>query len=385
MIAKVSSVGARGAVGLSSLQMAMGVRARVFEPRSLPWHDKRGREIGMGLAGGLGQAAHGFGRLVLLAGPALSEAAAPLLDGPDGPGGAELAPIPVILCIAEPGRPDDEQRPVAEWMAALADRTGLAIDVANSSLVREGQAGFATALGVAKALLDGGARAVLVGGVDSYYHRGVVEWLDRNHRLHALEAEDGFVPSEAAAFLLLERGKSERGASERGASERGASERGAFERGKGGGVGSIVYAEAAREPAGLGDDAAPNHAAVTTALLERAEAAAGGPIGWAITDLNGERHRQREWQMAQQRVLATDVEVTKWAWDTGDVGAAAGPLNAVLALTMLRLGLAPAERAVLSLASEGAERGVVVLVGAGPSGAGPSGAGPSVAGGKVAS
>ncbi len=331
MIAKVAGVGARGAVGLSSLQMAMGIRSRLFEPRSLPWLDKRGREMGMALSGGLGIASHGVERFVALATPALSEAAALLLRAP----GSGAQGVPLVVCLPEPGRPDDDPRMNGAILSTLMESTGIAVDLARSSVVREGQAGFAMALGKAKALLDGGAGSVLVGGVDSYYHRGVLEWLDRGHRLHALDAEDGIVPSEAAAFLLLQRGK-------------------------GAGSGAVLYAESGREP-NAADGGEPNLAGTTTGLLERAQAATGGPIRWAITDLNGERHRQREWQMASGRALATDYELTKWAWSLGDVGAASGPVYAAVALTMMRLGLAPAERAVIALHSEGVERGVVVL------------------------
>ena len=69
MIADVVAVGARGPLGLSGLQVAMSVRAGKLEPRSIRQRDKRDREIGIALTGGLGETLYGFHRFVALATP----------------------------------------------------------------------------------------------------------------------------------------------------------------------------------------------------------------------------------------------------------------------------------------------------------------------------
>jgi 3-oxoacyl-[acyl-carrier-protein] synthase-1 len=334
MIADVWGMGARGPLGLSALQVAMGVRARSFEPRSVHLLDKRGREVGMGVTGGLGVHAYGFDRLVMLAAPALAEAVAQL---PASRRPSRDRPLPVILCLAEPGRPDDEPRIEDELAAAIAERADLPLDLERTALVRKGQASFTQALVLAKHLLDGGAPAVAVGGVDSYFHPGVVRWLDEGYRLQTLDAEDGFIPSEAAAFLVLGRGK---------AAER---------------LGAVVDVANGEEPH-FDDPDEPNIARATTDIVVEVTSRAGMP-SWTIVDINGERQRQREWAMASHRVVPAGSHETRWVWDTGDVGAASGPLFATIALAHCRLGCAPADRALLALHSEGPDRGVVVLEG----------------------
>jgi 3-oxoacyl-[acyl-carrier-protein] synthase-1 len=49
------------------------------------------------------------------------------------------------------------------------------------------------------------AEAVIVGGIDSYYDPDLLEWLDQEMRLHGLECENGFIPGEAAAFVVVAR------------------------------------------------------------------------------------------------------------------------------------------------------------------------------------
>ena len=334
MMADVVGMGARGPLGLSALQVAMAVRARSFEPRSVHLLDRKGREVGMGVTGGLGENSYGFDRLVALAAPALAEAIAQLTSEQRP---SSERPLPTFLCLAEEGRPDDEPRIEEELLRSAAERASVPLDVDRSAVVRRGQAGFAHALLLAKHAMDGGAPIVAVGGVDSYFHPSVVRWLDESYRLQTLDAEDGFIPSEAAAFLVLGRG---------GSADR---------------LGAIIDVAAGQE-AHYDDPEQPNIARSTTDLLLQLSRRAGQP-SWTIVDLNGERHRQREWAMASQRAVPPEAHETRWVWDTGDVGAASGPLFATIALAHCRLGCAPSERAMLALHSEGAERGVVVLEG----------------------
>ncbi|MCA9621881.1 MAG: hypothetical protein KC731_22810 [Myxococcales bacterium] len=325
MIADVVAMGARSATGLSSLQIALCARAHMFEPTSLSWRDKRNQPMGMALAGGLGTQVHGFERLVGLAAPALSEALAQRGHTP------EDRPLPLIVGVARPGRPDRDPR-IAELAGAIGDRAGVAIDEERRAVIAEGQAGFASALLLAKRWLDEGTPRVAVGGVDSYYHPEVLRWLDEGYRLQAVGAEDGFIPGEGAAFLLLERG---------------------------GGLGRVLHAAVAKEETDGREDV-PNLASATTGLLHALREQVG-EVRWAISDQNGERARAREWALATGRALGGEIAETKPVWDLGDVGAASGPLFSVLALSSARLGFAPHPSCALVLQSDGPERGVVAL------------------------
>jgi 3-oxoacyl-[acyl-carrier-protein] synthase-1 len=332
MIAEVASTGARGPLGFSSLQVAMAVRAQRLEPKSIPWRDRHGHEIGIALTGGLGSSSHGLARMVALAAPALAEAIAGITG--------ELAvtdarPIPLVVCLPEPGRPDDE--PAFEAVVAMiAERSGVAVDRERSAVVRRGQAGFAFAIEMAKLLLDAGAARVAVGGVDSYYHPGVLQWLDRGYRLHTLNAEDGFIPSEGASFLVLTRGGATR-------------------------LAQIVDVATGTEAAALAGDDQPNNGDTMTALLAALQRRAGAPLEWAITDFNGERHRYNEWSKASLRALPRNISHSKWVWDLGDVGAASGAMYTTIAITLCRMGAAPSTRAVMALHSEGPDRGALLI------------------------
>lgn len=334
MIADVVSVGARGPLGLSSLQVTLCARAHKLEPRSVRIRDRRGQEIGMALTGGLGEGLHGYPRLVALAAPALFEAVSSVP--------AELRPeraLPLVLSVPERGRPDDDQRLTRGMLGELAERSGVRLDE-RSVTMRMGHAGFAHALQLAKEMLDEGKEMVCVGGVDSYYHPALLQWLDRERRLHAVGADDGFIPSEAAAFLVLSR------------LPQGARR-----------LGRVLEVETSEELAAGGDDE-PNVGLAMRLMIEALLARAGAFL-WALSDDNGEPHRHAEWLEAQRRALPPGLVDTRIVWDTGDVGAASGALFATIALLSIDLGCASAPRVLVALHSDGKERGLVALAGAG--------------------
>jgi 3-oxoacyl-[acyl-carrier-protein] synthase-1 len=342
LLANVVSAGARCPLGLSALQMTMCVRARKSEPRSTDLLDKRGREVGACLTPGLPEDLYGYERMLALAAPALREAV-----------GVEAGgwPLALALALPEAGRPDDHARLNREVIGDLAARSGVALDGDRSIVIRAGHAAGALAMEAAVGMLASGAQAALVGGVDSYFHPDTLRWLDEECRLHALDAENGLVPSEGAAFLLLSRAGARLG--------------GSREAGQGRPLAVVRFAEGAREEAALSGE--PNVGRAMTELLRRAsEHVRDRLIPWALTDLNGERHRLREWMFASSRgALADDAVHSRFVEDLGDMGAATGPSLAAMVCTLWRVGCAPARSAVVALHSEGVERGAFVLEEAG--------------------
>jgi 3-oxoacyl-[acyl-carrier-protein] synthase-1 len=342
VIGTILSVGARSPLGLSSLTTAMCVRARKLEPRALGLRDRRGREIGMCVTAGIGPAVVGMPRMVRLAAPALSEA----LAGAAGAlGPLEGARLPLVLVLPEPGRPDEETQ--ADIVAELASRSDAPIDAARSRLVRAGAAGFAQALQGARELLEGDARAVVVGGVDSYYHPEVLRWLDDGHRLHALGVEDGMLPSEAAAFVVI--GRAGGGRAPRADAATGP---------RTPSLGTVAWAAHGDEPAAMGD-APPIAETLTDLFLEMQDAVGTSP--WLVSDDNGERWRTQELSLCALRMKLGEGARSRWAADLGDCGAATGPLFAAIVARMWAAGCAPARRAALALASNGPARGLVVM------------------------
>lgn len=337
----VVGVGARIATGLSALSAAMSVRARKSFVRESRFVDRGGEPIALATVSSIGDDVVGRDRFVALAAPALAEAAAPW-SRRFAPRGQAPPPLPVLLALPAEVDPLDPRG--GRLLAAVAERSGAAIDLARSRVVSQGRAAGVFAIEQAAARLAAGAdEAVLVGGVDSHFDPDRLEELDRARRLHGPGAENGFIPGEGAAFVLL--------ASRR---RSGTDPRHA----------SVVGVGTEHEPRPFGA-AEPCHALGMTLAAKRAIAPAGAArIGWALTDVVGERHRVDEWLYASGRIqssLAEDLHHDAPLMVTGDLGAASLPLLVVLACVGWQTECAPSDLAILAAHSDGAERGAVLL------------------------
>ena len=307
----VVSVGARGPLGMNALALSMGVRARKLAVLTLPWRDKRGRRVGACAAESLELV--GYERMLALAAPALSEAA------------RGLGPLPLILALPESGRPDDDERFDGPVLAALSEKCGVPLDLERSRVIRQGHAGGAVALALALSEPE-----VLVGGVDSYLHPDVIAWLDDDCRLHAEGAEDGFIPSEGAAFALVQKRTKHP-------------------------LAIVAGVETGME---LEE---PNVAHTMTTMVH---ALVDGDVDWVLSDLNGERHRLREWMLVERRAALGDpIRHDRLPQAMGDVGAATCAMMVALSCHWWKAGCAPSSQMLGVLQSEGAERGAVLLRG----------------------
>ncbi len=332
----IVAVGARATLGQSALQLAMCARARKLVPSTTLVRDKRGHLIGACPAWGLPRDLQGYERLLALAAPALREA-----------GGELHGKVPLLLALPAPGRPDDDPRIDTQLVADLAEQSGVSLDVERSALFRTGQAGFAAALGEGlRRIRSGEARVLLVGGADSYLHPEVLGWLDQECRLHAPGAEDGFIPGEGAAFALLCREPADAQSPGKAAPQ-------PFAR--------LLDVELGREETELSGE--PNLGAAMTGVLARLCAALPeGGIDWLMSDVNGERHRLREWTMLSLRgSLRPEATHSRLVDDLGDLGAALGPVLLAVAAHAFRGGHAPAHAVAITLQSEGVERGAFLL------------------------
>lgn len=336
-IAHIQSIGARCPLGLTPLSLAMGVRARKTEPQSIGLRDKRDNPIGLCLTPGLPETLMGYDRLLALAAPALKEAIR-------AEGG--MASIPIALALAEPAGPHHAEWMARDMVADLAALTGIALDRKRSVTLHQGRAGGALALEAAISMLvQQGEKQVLWGGVDSYLHEGRLRYLDEECRLHALGVDNGFIPSEGAAFLLLTLADSKPKESQKESQTP---------------LASILGVDNEREESIPKNE--PNIAKALTGVLRKAHDHIGGKIPWLLSDLNGERHSLREWQFAASRgYLADNYKHDRFADDLGDMGAAAGPTLATIACMYFRAGCAPSRTATFALQSDGMPRGTFVL------------------------
>jgi len=90
------------------------------------------------------------------------------------------------------------------FIKQLTESTNLAIDSASSRQFFTGKAGGLQALDMAfKYLQSTDARACIIGGVDSYFDPYLLGQLDAQDRLNGQHTANGFIPGEAAGFLIL--------------------------------------------------------------------------------------------------------------------------------------------------------------------------------------
>lgn len=341
----IVGVGMSSPLGLDARQSAFVLRARKLAPAGTSFPDRRGHAVGDARSRRLDDALIGGPRLLDLAAPALAEAARGLL-GPS-------APLPLFLAL--PSRRAEAEQPLGpDFLAELGRRASVPLALEHTEAFALGHASFAAAL--ARAVESVASRAypfALVGGVDSHHDPAVLAALDEERRLQAEGAWDGFIPSEAAAFLLV--GPVEARALRAEPARAAASAGPAYAR--------VTAVATALEPEP--DAESPVIGEAATEVVRRVAAALTPPLSWVLPDVNGERHRIKEWtfvRMRNREHFDDDRTVETRLYDElGDVGAASGAVHAVWACVAFRAGFAPAREALVSLASEGPLRGAFAL------------------------
>jgi 3-oxoacyl-[acyl-carrier-protein] synthase-1 len=320
----VLGVGARGHLGLNSLQIATGMRARLLEPREAPFPDRTGGGAGIARAECVPVEVVGFERFVRLGAPALREAA------------SSCDSAALFLALPDADRPDQaDPRFESELLNTLASRSGFALD-AESRIVRHGHAGFGVALSAARDVLDSGrVDEVVVGGIDSAFHPEVVRWLDERGWLCREDDDAGRIPSEAAAFVRLARRPEGKAAPW----------------GRPVAVDTIFSPSEAESPSDLGR------------LVRRVAVRGHGErVSWILPDLNGERPRAERWlkalEIARERVEGAFRDDP--VMHLGDTGAATGGLLSVIALQLARIGAVQTHDVFVTTSSDRHEHAVML-------------------------
>jgi 3-oxoacyl-[acyl-carrier-protein] synthase I len=341
----IVGVGMTTPLGLDARQSALVLRARKLTPERTRYTDRYGHEIGSARARRVDDAVVGRERRLALAAPALAEA----VRGVVVPSG----PMPLFLSL--PVRRSEKEEPLGpDFLADLAARAGVPIALEQSEPIALGHAGFAAALGRALAYVSAPPPAppagrprgekpprpfAIVGGVDSYHDPAVLKWLDDERRLHREDAWDGFIPSEAAAFLVV------------------------APAGTGPAYARILSVVTGVEREETAEDPPVGEAA--TELLRQVSAAMKTPVPWILPDVNGENHRIKEYTFVRirnpERFDGARTVETRLYDELGDVGAASGAVHAAYVCQAFRLGFAPGPQALVTLASDGPPRGAFAL------------------------
>lgn len=301
--------------------------------------DGNGDRVVGGYVPDLESGSNGNDRLEVILRGAIEDLSASLAAGHQ-----DTIKLPLVLSVAEP-RPGFS----AEAANALGDRlvgsTIGGIQISKVHLRPFGHAAGLESLGfVAQEVARGKIDAMLVAGVDSYFHADTVDWLESHRQLMNATNRSAFVPGEGAGVCLVGSSDFARSLSLKAQN-------------------CVLGFSRSEEPAilksrdvciGLGMSEAISM--ITQPLNQ------GERISAIVSDQNGERYRSDEWGFMALRHGVHFDDVTDYlapaAW-WGDMGAASGPLFA--SLTQFDGALDTKPRTLLAASSEGGLRASVLL------------------------
>ena len=213
--------------------------------------------------------------------------------------------IPVLMCIAEPGRPGRFEGLAHVLLQDIEQELGLRLHP-HSRVIDQGRVGGVVALLQARRmLLEARCARIIVAGVDTFLTGATLAAYDREDRLLRRDNSNGFIPGEAAGAALLAGWQQGMTAS-------------LLVRGIG----------FAREPAPLGSGRPLRADGLVLAIRAASHDAGIGlkECDHRIADVSGEQYRFKEAALAITRSLR-DRKVLLGLWHTadciGEIGAAA--------------------------------------------------------------
>ncbi|TQV85884.1 beta-ketoacyl synthase N-terminal-like domain-containing protein [Aliikangiella coralliicola] len=276
-----------------------------------------------------------YRRLLRLASPALIEVMQSY---------SEDEPLPLFLAGPEtlPGRASVLQR---SFIERLSIQTGVKFNQQLSRIFSTGRAGGFQAIDMVFRYFEAtGADYALVGGLDTHLDLHLLGTLDRESRILTDDRKDGFIPGEAAGFLLL--------VSENARQRMGnVSLPELFMPGFGNESGHR-YSEQPYTGDGLSE-------AVRLAVLS----AKGRRVSTIFSSLNGEHFGAKEYGVAITRnsdTISENINLEHPADCFGDIGAAFVPVLSSLAIHQ-HINSKHNQSSLLYCSSEGALRGAMLI------------------------
>jgi hypothetical protein len=365
-----TAVGMTSSLGLDSAESCAGARAGIVRLTEIDTFNYAlegdiGREGPDGvpqLSGHrvpvVGQGAIGLAKLLALSRPAMGE----LLGGTRLPA-ASWTRCGLLVNISdayfqtfhgpvpdgdEAGDPPDY---AVRWAAdteslawRLCSAHSLPINPADQRVHRGGHTGVAELLLAAARMINAGQiDRCIVGSVESCIEPYAIQSYASAGVLKCAANPAGFIPGEAAAFILVER-----------ASQRGAVP-GAF---------SVTAIGSALDKA-YTDDSGPPHGVGVADSIERALSGAEGdqPLGLIVTDLNGCEFRAADWGNALVHLRSSyrQSSVRTWlpALSFGETGAASGGVALCMAFRAIQRRYVPTGTILITLSGEQGARAAI--------------------------
>jgi 3-oxoacyl-[acyl-carrier-protein] synthase-1 len=320
-------------VGLSAPATCAAIRAAVTNPTETRFVDSDGERI-MGHIVPLQQAWRGRTRHVKMAAMALAECLA-------GISSDEWMHLPLIVCVAEFGRPGRLDGLDNELLIELQQELGARF-APESVIIANGRVSVALALDRARRLLyEQAVPRVAIVAVDGLLNWPTLGSYEDDDRILTKRNSNGFIPGEAAGALLVARPS-------------GAMELVCLGIGFG------------REPAHIGSEQ-PLRADGLTRAIKDALANAEREMhdmDFRIADISGEQYYFKEAALAVARTLRrTKDEFDLWhpAECIGETGAAAGTAVLAVADAAVRKTYALGSNILVHLANDSGERAALVL------------------------
>jgi|CXWL01.1.fsa_nt_gi 3-oxoacyl-[acyl-carrier-protein] synthase-1 len=344
-VAKVQivGVGACTALGADAPSTAAAVRAAIAGFGDHPYMiDKAGDPMVVARASYLLESPSTAEHFAALAIPAAKEALSPLTEGKK-----QVTGIPLILGLppTRPGRPANLDTEMAERFKSELGGGALL------SAVRAVPCGHTSGLAALeqgwRLIRSGDIDACLIGGVDSYEDADTLEWLDELEQLHSNTNKWGFIPGEAAGFVLLSSAQF-------------------AQKHKLPNLGEVLEVALAQEKNLIKTEAVCIGEGLSAAVRQVLEAMTSKekPIHQTLCDLNGERYRATEFGYTLTRTgnrFADAGEYTAPADCWGDVGAASAPLLIGLAVAAGQKGYAAGPNTLIWASSEAGERAAAII------------------------
>ncbi len=320
-------------VGLTAQAACAAIRAKISNPTETRFIDATGKWI-TAQSVGLEKPWTGREKLVQMAASAIQDCLADTTkeDWPD---------VPLILCVAERGRPGRTQG--LDDLLFNEIQVNLGVEFARQSMViPQGRVSSTIALRHARQMLrDGGASMVLIVATDSLLNWQTISAYERGGRLLTEKNSNGFIPGEGACAVLI-----------------GPKSPGLHLMIEGLGF-ATEPATISREEPLLGIGLAQ---AIKEALRE-AECNLD-ELDFRVSDLSGEQYYFKEAALGLARNLRKHKErMEMWhpAESIGEAGAVSGLAPLAIAEAACRKGYSPGFGALWHAANDGGQRAAAVL------------------------
>ena len=331
----IAALGMMTSVGLNARSSCAAMRAGIQNATETRFVAAGGEPL-MGMQVPLERMWRGRSRLVRMLTPCIAECLAAVP-------GASFGPLPLLLCVAETGRPGRDDGLDDTLFHEIAAESAVEFSQSDSAVIPMGRAAIATAMVSARRILyEAGNEWALIAATDSLLVGETLSALEDGDRLLSAENSNGFIPGEAAAAVLLRRG--------------GAVDDPALCLGVGMGT----------EHAPI-DSEQPLRADGLVSAIRAATIDAGcefAQLDFRIADLTGEHYYFKEAALAQSRLLRTTRgEFPLWhpADCIGEVGASFGLIATGLAATAFARGYSPGPLALVHSGSDAGARAAVIL------------------------